>query len=79
MADAFSLALRLAAPFIAAGMVWQAALGLLAMLVPNLQVFAASMPGQILGGLILLFLLCAGLIAAWQGALRTGFALLPGL
>ena len=79
VADAFALSLRLAAPFIAAGLVWQGALGLLALLVPNLQVFAASMPGQILAGLALLFLLAAGIISAWQGELRTGFALLPGL
>jgi flagellar biosynthetic protein FliR len=79
VADAFSLSLRLAAPFLAAGLVWQGALGLLAMLVPNLQVFAASLPGQILAGLVLLFLLTAGILAAWEGALRSGFALLPGL
>lgn len=79
VAEAFALSLRLAAPFIAAGLVWQGALGLLSALVPNLQVFAASMPGQILAGLTLLFLLGAGIVAAWESALRTGFALLPGL
>ena len=79
VAAAFALSLRLAAPFIAAGLVWQGALGLLSMLVPNLQVFAASMPGQILAGLALLFLLGAGIVAAWEGALGSGFALLPGL
>jgi flagellar biosynthetic protein FliR len=77
--ETFALALRLAAPFVAAGLVWQGALGLLSRLVPNLQVFAAAMPGQILGGLALLLLLCAGVIAAWQGELRSAFTLLPGL
>jgi flagellar biosynthetic protein FliR len=77
--QAFGLALRLAAPFVAAGLVWQGAVGLLARLVPDMQVFAASMPGQILAGLALLFLLGAGIVSAWQGELRTGLALLPGL
>ena len=79
VAAAFALSLRLAAPFVAAGLVWQVALGLLARLVPNLQVFAAFMPGQILAGLVLLFLLGAGIVTAWQAELRSGFALLPGL
>ena len=77
--EAFALALRLAAPFVAAGLVWQGGLGLLARLVPALQVFAAAMPGQILGGLLLLMLLAGGMLAAWQDALRTALAMLPGL
>ena len=77
--EAFALALRLAAPFVAAGLVWQGGLGLLARLVPALQVFAAAMPGQILGGLLLLMLLAGGMLAAWQDALRTALAVLPGL
>ncbi len=79
VAEAFALSLRLAAPFIVAGLLWQGALGLLARLVPNLQVFAASIPGQILGGLVLLFLFTAGLVAAWQDEVHTVFTLLPGL
>ena len=77
--EAFALALRLAAPFVAAGLVWQGGLGLLARLVPALQVFAAAMPGQILGGLLLLMLLAGGMLAAWQDALRTALTELPGL
>ena len=76
--DAFALALRLAAPFVLAGLVWQCALGLLARLVPNLQVFAAFMPGHILAGLILLLLLTDGIVTAWQDQLHTTLALLPG-
>ncbi len=79
VAEAFALSLRLAAPFVVAGLLWQGALGLLARLVPNLQVFAASIPGQILGGLVLLFLFAAGLVTAWQDEVHTVFALLPGL
>jgi flagellar biosynthetic protein FliR len=77
--EAFALAFRLAAPFVIAGLVWQAAMGLLARLVPNLQVFAASIPGQLLGGLALLALLVGGTVTAWQDTLRESLALLPGL
>ncbi|CAH2599176.1 Flagellar biosynthesis protein FliR [Rhodovastum atsumiense] len=77
--EAFALSLRLAAPFVAAGLVWQAALGLLARLVPNLQVFMAALPGQILAGLLLLALLTGPMLAAWDDQIRPMLALLPGL
>jgi flagellar biosynthetic protein FliR len=78
-AEAFSLGLRLAAPFIAAGLAWQLAQGLLARLVPNLQVFTIGLPGQILAGLALMALLAGGMVGAWQDQLRVAFAALPGL
>ena len=77
--ETFALALRLAAPFVAVSLLWHCGLGLLARLVPNLQVFAAAMPGQILGGLVLLPLLAGAMLSAWQGELRNALALLPGL
>lgn len=79
VATGFALALRLAAPFVLVGIVFHAAMGLLARLVPNMQVYFALMPGQILGGLALLALLAATLLTAWQSALGGGFAALPGL
>jgi flagellar biosynthetic protein FliR len=79
VAQAFELALRLASPFILASIVWHVAVGLLARLVPRVQVYFASMPGQILGGLVLLAALSAALLATWQEAVRAGFAALPGL
>ncbi len=79
VADAFGLALRLAAPFVIASVVWQVALGLLARLVPQLQVYFAAMPGQIVGGLALLGLLSAGIVEAWVEAMRGSFNVLPGL
>ena len=74
----FSLALRLAAPLILAGFVWQVMLGLLARLVPSLQVYSLSLPGQVLGGLLLLALLIGPMLAVWMEAVRTGFSSLPG-
>jgi flagellar biosynthetic protein FliR len=75
----FGLALRLAAPFVLASIVWNVALGLLAKLVPQLQVYFAAMPAQILGGILLVGLLSSAVLSAWLGELRAGFAALPGL
>jgi len=79
VAQSFGLALRLSAPFVLAGTVWQIALGLLARLVPRLQVYFLALPGQLLGGLALLAALAAVLISAWQEAARASFEALPGL
>lgn len=75
----FNLALRLAAPFVLAGIVWNVALGLLTRLVPQLQVYFAAMPGQILGGFLLLGVLGGAVLAAWLDQVRSSFADLPGL
>lgn len=74
----FSLALRLASPFILASIVWHVAIGLIARLVPRLQIYFVSMPGQIVGGLVLLASLFGVILAAWQDAARDGLAALPG-
>ena len=79
VSEAFGLALRLAAPFVLASVVWQVALGIVARLIPNLQIYFAAMPGQIVGGLTLLGLLSGGMIAAWGEAARTALNGLPGL
>jgi flagellar biosynthetic protein FliR len=75
----FALALRLAAPFVLAGIVWHLAIGLMSRLVPRIQVYFTAMPGQIFGGLLLLTLLSAAILGAWADAVRDGFARLPGL
>ncbi len=79
VAQGFALALRLAAPFVIASIVWQVATGVVARLIPRLQVYFLAMPAQILGGLGLLALLAGAMITAWQDALRLGFERLPGL
>ena len=78
VAAAFALALRLAAPLLVASLVWQAALGMLARLVPQLQVYAAAAPGQILAGLALLGLLASRMLEPWSEAVRASWLLLPG-
>lgn len=76
---AFALAVQLASPFLLASIVWHVATGLLARLVPRLQVYFVAMPGQILGGIALLAALTTALLAAWEASIRSGFATLPGL
>lgn len=78
-AQGFALALRLAAPFVLASVVWQISIGLVARLVPRLQVYFVAMPAQILGGLAMVAILISMLLGSWQAAVREAYAGLPGL
>lgn len=78
VAQVFSLSLRLASPFVLASIIWHVAIGLIARLVPRLQVYFVTMPGQIVGGLVLLASVFGVILAAWQDAVRDGLAALPG-
>jgi flagellar biosynthetic protein FliR len=79
VAAAFALALQIASPFLLVAIVWHVATGLLARLVPRLQVYFVVMPAQILGGIALLAMLATSLLTAWQVSVRAGFASLPGM
>ncbi len=79
VADAFALALRLASPFVVASLVWQTGLGVLSRLVPQLHIFFAAMPGQIVAGFLLLALLSGGMFVMLQDHLQAQFLTLPGL
>ena len=79
VSGSFALGLRLAAPFVLAGTVWQVGLGLAARLVPQLQIYFVALPGQILGGLLLLGLLASAVLGAWQDTAADLLAALPGL
>lgn len=79
VAQCFALALKLASPFVLAAIVWHAAIGLLARMVPQVQVYFVALPGQILGGLLLLAALAGAIVTTWQGAVTIGFSRLPGL
>ena len=59
VAASFRLAIEMAAPFIVVGTVFFVGLGLIARLVPQLQVLFVSQPLQIMGGLVLMGLLGA--------------------
>jgi flagellar biosynthetic protein FliR len=64
----FALALRLAAPFVLVSTIWHVGLGLMARLVPQIQIYFAALPGQVLGGLLLLAVLAGPLIHYWLAA-----------
>jgi flagellar biosynthetic protein FliR len=78
IAESFTLALRLASPFVLAGLVWNVATGLMARFLPRLQVYFVAVPGQILGGMLLLGALCGALLSAWLEATRVGLSTMPG-
>lgn len=61
VAEAFSLGVRLAAPFILFGLVFQAGVGVLSRLMPQAQVFFMLMPANLAVGVMLL-MLTTGLI-----------------
>jgi flagellar biosynthetic protein FliR len=73
----FALALRLASPFVLLGLIWQAGLGFMSRLVPQLQIYFAALPGQVLGGLLLLGLLAAPLARVWLQAAESAYGRLP--
>jgi flagellar biosynthetic protein FliR len=78
VAVSFALSVRLAAPFILAGTVWQIALGVVARMVPSLQIYLLALPGQVLGGLLLLAVALPTLLAAWVASARVGLVPLMG-
>ena len=75
----FNLALRIAAPLMVAAVIGNVALGLLARIAPQVQVFTIAAPGQIILGLALLAALAAPLLAVWLHATEARLLVLPGL
>ena len=78
LGDFWALAVRLSAPFLFAGLLWSGALGLISRLVPKVQIFAISAPGQILGGLTLFAMLASAMLRVWGDSVGTVWAALPG-
>lgn len=68
VADSLALSLRLAAPLVLAAMLGNFALGLLARVAPQMQVFIIAAPAQIMGGLLLLGLLLPAMLSIWLAA-----------
>lgn len=77
--EALLLAIRLASPFLVVAIVWNVAMGLVARLVPRIQIYFAAMPGQILGGLFLLASLSGAILMAWQEAITAALRDLPAI
>lgn len=62
LANAFRVALRIAAPFLVFGLIFYLGVGILTRLIPQVQVFFLAMPASILLGLVLLMLLLSTLM-----------------
>lgn len=78
-AESLALSLRLSAPFVVAAIVINVALGLLARIAPQVQVYFVAIPGQVLLGLALLAAVLPALLGAFGEAARAAFLALPGL
>lgn len=62
---AFKVAIRLSAPFLVFGLVFYLGIGILARLIPQVQVFFLAQPASIFLGLVLFFLLLSTLMLAY--------------
>ncbi|KKB10531.1 flagellar biosynthesis protein FliR [Devosia geojensis] len=78
VASAFTIGVQMSAPFIVYGLVFNLGAGILARLMPQLQVFFILMPANILAGLILLALLLVMMMGWYLTAFENHFAMLRG-
>ncbi|MBS0995290.1 flagellar biosynthetic protein FliR [Gluconobacter cerinus] len=76
---AFTLGLELSAPFLILSLVWEMMLGIMTRLLPNLQIYNAANPLQMLGGIALLGLTLQAMLTVWQGQAFDVLRALPGL
>lgn len=68
VADSFAVAISMTAPFLVYGIVFAVALGLLARLMPTLQVFFIAMPMQLLAGFALMAVALTGMMLYFLGS-----------
>jgi flagellar biosynthetic protein FliR len=64
-ADAFRLGIQLAAPLIVFGLVFYMAMGILARMMPQLQIFFIAMPANIMVGLFILIISLGAMSGVW--------------
>lgn len=72
VAETFTLAFQIAAPFVAVGLIFYLGIGLLSRLMPQVQVFFMAMPVQIALGLVILFMALPATIAWFLGRFEAG-------
>jgi flagellar biosynthetic protein FliR len=72
--QSFSVAVRIAAPFIVFGFLFNIGLGLLARLMPQLQVFFLALPATILGGMLVLLATIGVMMAVFLAEVRAFLA-----
>lgn len=73
--SAFILAIQLTAPFLVAGLVFQASIGVLSRLMPQLPIFFVTLPLQIMAGFLLLAILLVTMSAWYVGHVNNAFHL----
>lgn len=73
--SAFALAIQISAPFLVAGLVFQASIGVLSRLMPALPIFFVALPLQIMAGFLLLAVLLATMASWYTGHLDETFRL----
>lgn len=73
VADTFRVGIQLSAPFIVFALVFNLGLGVLAKLMPQLQVFFIALPVSILVGLIVFAALVSTMMGWYLGHVETGF------
>ena len=67
VAHSFTVGLQLAAPFIILGLTFYAGIGLLARLMPQVQIFFIAIPVQLFLGIVVLTLALSGMMLFWLG------------
>ena len=71
VAHSFKVGLQLAAPFIILGLTFYAGLGLLARLMPQVQIFFIAIPIQLILGITVLMLALSGMALFWLSEFET--------
>ena len=78
LAEAFVVGVQMAAPFIVFGLVFNIGMGILARLMPALQVYFLAMPANIFVGLLLFALLLTTMMGWYLTHVQGQFALIGG-
>ena len=71
VAAAFRIGIQLSAPFLVFGLLFNLGLGVLARLMPQMQVFFVGMPLSILAGFLILFLVLAAMMGTYLDSIET--------
>lgn len=78
VASSFSLGVRISAPFIVFGVIFFLGLGILARLMPQMQVFFVSQPAQILLGLVIFSGTLVAAVTVFLGSFQDALSLFLG-
>lgn len=78
VADTFRIGIEMAAPFLLVAIVFFIGLGLVARLMPQMQVFFLATPVQMLGGFVLFALTLSAGMLYWLKAFQDSMSVFPG-